>query len=232
MVPSPTNTKVSSTTVLDGKASAGATSSIGRKRKVGCWKDIYAYNYHHRHYHDDDKSRLLPQHNPISISGIYSDTFFRSWLCRSFALQPSWLSTHTVPTLPHNTITTETFLDYEERNIPLLIQGASTTWAASHKWKQPNYLIDTCQTTKFRATSGAAPLPTSFTMQNYINYCASSTEESPLYLFDRSFGYKVPQLLDDFECDLKRTCPWWDVNSAHGHDLFSVLGEERRPDHQ
>jgi hypothetical protein len=38
--------------------------------------------------------------------------------------------------------------------------------------------------------------------------------------------------LDDFECDLKRTCPWWDVNSAHGHDLFSVLGEERRPDHQ
>lgn len=239
VVPPPTNSSIiianSSTTDSDGNSSR--TSLRRKKRNVGCWKDIYAYNYYHQHHHRDDDDEqdntcVLLQHNPISIAGIYSDTFFRSWLCRSFALQPSWLSTHTVSTVQHTHITTETFLDYEERNVPLLIQGASTTWDAIHKWKQPDYLVDTCQSTKFRATSGAAPLPTSFTMQNYINYCALSTEESPLYLFDRSFGSKVPQLLHDFELDLKKSCPWWDVDSEHGHDLFSVLGEERRPDHQ
>ena len=220
----------------DGKTS---TTSVRRKKRnnVGCWKDIYAYNYYHRHNqhnHDDEGGNpyVLLHHNPISIAGIYSDTFFRSWLCRSFALQPSWLSTHTVPTLQHSHTTTDIFLDYEERNVPLLIQGATTTWDAVRKWKQANYLVETCKNTKFRATSGAAPLPTSFTMQNYVNYCASSTEESPLYLFDRSFGSKVPQLLHDFEHDLKRSCPWWDPDSEHGHDLFSVLGKKRRPDHQ
>ncbi len=221
-----------------GKTST-TTSVRTMKRNVGCWKDIYAYNYYHpRHHHhaDDDEEGgnpcVLLQHNPISVAGIFSDTFFRSWLCRSFALQPSWLSTHTVPTLQHSHITTEIFLGYEERNLPLLIKGAAATWDALRKWKQPNYLVDTCKSTKFRATSGAAPLPASFTLQNFLNYCASSTEESPLYLFDRSFGSKVPQLLHDFEHDLERSCPWWDPDSDHGHDLFRVLGKERRPDHQ
>jgi hypothetical protein len=236
--PPPTSSTTTTTTITETTSSPNLKSSSSRRRKrnVGCWKDVYAYNYYRRnhpqHHDDDEKSRVLLQHNPISISGIYSDTFFRSWLCRSFALQPSWLATHTVPTHRHANITTEIFLEYEERNVPLLIQGASSTWRAVHRWKEPNYLADTCKNTKFRATSGAAPLPTSFTIQNYINYCASSTEESPLYLFDRSFGSKVPQLLADFENDLKRSCPWWDENSEHGHDLFSVLGVERRPDHQ
>ena len=213
----------------------------------GCWKDIYAYN--HYHAHDKTSTSSTPpmlRHDPISIKGIYSDTFFRSWLCRSFALQRSWLSTHTVPTLPIEEVTTTRFIkEYEEKNQPLLIKGASKSWPAmggtnngKNKWTT-DYLLNVTQGQQFRATSGAAPLPASFTLQNYFNYCSLSTEEAPLYLFDRTFATKCPSLLSDFDGGMKESCNWWSRgNEESGHDLFSVLddtvidGEGRRPDYQ
>jgi hypothetical protein len=69
-------------------------------------------------------------------------------------------------------------------------------------------------------------------MDNYSKYCKCATEEAPLYLFDRTFASKCPQLLDDFDCALKESCPFWSRDAEHGHDLFGLLGEERRPDHQ
>lgn len=195
----------------------------------GCWKDIYACNYNKN---NSTQPKSPDRHQPISVHGIYSDTFFRSWLCRSFALQPSWLSTHTVPTINRSELTTEQFLSqYEESNTPLLIKGASSTWPALKKWNI-DYLIEITRGKSFRATSGAAPLPAQFTMENYSKYCQSAAEEAPLYLFDRTFADKCPQLLQDFDGALKESCPFWSCDAEHGHDLFGLLGEERRPDHQ
>lgn len=208
--------------------SAGSSS----KSTAGCWRDVYACN--HRIESGGDPSATSTRHEPIRVPGVYSDTFFRSWLCRSFALQPSWLSTHTVPIRGHGEMTSEIFLnEYEERNIPVLIKGASSSWDAVRKWSDPRYLLEVAEGKRFRATSGAAPLPASFTMDDYLNYCASSTEEAPLYLFDRTFATKCPQLLQDFDPDLRRTCGWWSGEDAEfGTDLFRVLGEGRRPDYQ
>lgn len=201
-----------------------------KQNNSGCWKDIYAYN--HVKLQQSSKQSQPPKHKPISIQGIYSDTFFRSWLCRSFALQPSWLSTHTVETINHSDLTTKLFLEqYEETNTPLLIKGASSSWPALKKWNA-EYLIETTRDKSFRATSGAAPLPAQFSMENYVKYCQSATEEAPLYLFDRTFAAKCPQLLKDFDGALKESCPFWSSEAEHGHDLFGVLGEEKRPDHQ
>jgi len=217
----------------------GTTDGASKRKNTGCWKDIYAYNHHHnKTSHQSKPPTITLAHDPMPMSGIYSDTFFRSWLCRSFALQPSWLSTHTVPTLPHHEVTTSIFVkEYEEKNIPLLIKGASKTWPAlakgsDHKWNS-EYLLKTTANKTFRATSGAAPLPASFSLSNYLKYCTSSTEEAPLYLFDRTFATKVPQLLEDFDGGLKDSCAWWKRGDEEsGHDLFSVLGEGGRPDYQ
>ena len=201
----------------------------------GCWRDIYAVNYHKNKQNqttESKKSNPPKRHIPISVQGIYSDTFFRSWLCRSFALQPSWLSTHTVPMIQHANLTPEIFIkDYEETNTPLLIKGASSTWPAIQKWNK-DYFLKVTQGKTFRATSGAAPLPAQFDIENYFNYCASATEEAPLYLFDRTFAKKCPELQSDFDEALKETCPFWDRAFERGHDLFSTLGEGRRPDYQ
>jgi hypothetical protein len=183
------------------------------------------------------------------MTGIYSDTLYRSWLCRSFTIRKSWLTTQTVPTLSHTDVTTDLFInEYENKNIPLLIQGATTSWKAVQTWDD-TYLrnVTSCsnnddntiqqqqqkQNIMFRATSGAAPLSAQFTMSNYLNYCSCATEESPLYLFDRSYATKCPQLYTDYYNDLCQTCPWWDsTTNKYGHDLFHLLGEHRRPDYQ
>lgn len=233
-----------------------------RNNNKGCWKDIYAYNHHHQQQQKQQQherhSNILARHHPttthtpIVMAGIYSDTLYRSWLCRSFTMRKSWLATQTVPTLPHSVMTTDLFIrEYENKNIPLVIQGATRTWKAVRTWDD-TYLrnvtssssssggdIDSIQQQQqqnvmFRATSGAAPLPAQFTMSNYLNYCSCATEESPLYLFDRSYASKCTQLYTDHYADLCRTCPWWDggATNIHGHDLFGLLGEMRRPDYQ
>ena len=70
-------------------------------------------------------------------------------------------------------------------------------------------------------------------MENYIKYCQSSTtEEAPLSLFDRTFASKCPRLLQDFDEAIKTSCPFWSEEAEHGHDLFGLLGEGRRPDYQ
>lgn len=213
----------------------GSDKRNEKKGANGCWKDIYALNHYNDTSSKGSGSNLTQpkQHSPIPIQGVYSDTFFRSWLCRSFALQPSWLSTHTVSSIPHEEMTTERFVkEYEETNTPVLIKGASKSWPAVQRWNR-DYLLSVASNKQFRATSGAAPLPAKFTLSDYLNYCDSSTEEAPLYLFDRTFATKCPQLLHDFDAALKETCPWWDADTCEfGHDLFSTLGEGRRPDHQ
>ncbi|KAL7476862.1 hypothetical protein ACHAW6_002697, partial [Cyclotella cf. meneghiniana] len=149
-------------------------------KNTGCWKDIYALNFcKMRQTSNQDYPK---KHKPIPMQGIYSDTFFRSWLCRSFALQPSWLSIHTVSTIHHSDLTAEIFLkEYEETNTPLLIKGASSSWPALRKWNA-DYFIEITKGKSFRATSGAALLPAQFTMQNYFCYCNLATEEVPFAL--------------------------------------------------
>jgi hypothetical protein len=192
------------------------------------WKDTYVYT----ELKGREEISIFCEHKPISMDGIYSDTFFRSWLCRSFALQDSWLAVNNVCTENANDLTIERFLsEYEEKNIPVVVKGATTFWPASQKWDK-DYLLEQTKDVTFRATSAVAPLPAQFTMESYSQYCDSATEEAPLYLFDRTFAESCPTLLNDFAGPLKNSCPFFDDEAAHGHDLFSLLGSGKRPDHR
>jgi len=126
-----------------------------------------------------------------------------------------------------------------------VIKDATKDWPAVTKWST-EYLVDVSRGVEFRATSGAAPLPATFTMERYARYCGEGvgrtsngvgggggnrTEEAPLYLFDRNFRTNCPQLVEDYRDALRESCPYFDVGAEHGHDLFSLLGEEKRPDY-
>lgn len=170
-------------------------------------------------------------HQPIQMSHIYSDTFFRSWLCRNFTIQESWLSINNVCTEDSDSLTMEKFLQYEDSNTPLLIKGATRKWPAVIKWNR-EYLNTQSEGVHFRATSGAAPLSAQFTIDDYSKYCDEASEEAPLYLFDRTFANNCPTLLNDYFNALKKSCPFFDDQAEHGHDLFSLLGQDQRPDHR
>ena len=213
----------------------GARTEGGGEEKPtgGCWRDVYAYNHLRCCAAPPATRPPFRRHVPIRVRGVYSDALFRSFLCRSFAIHPSWLAAQTVPAVPIGEMTTRRFLEeYERTNTPVLLRGASADWPAVRRWN-PSYLRGVAGGRPFRATSGAAPLPASFELDDYLNYCASAAEESPLYLFDRTFAAKCPRLLEDFDGALRESCPWWsrgDEESAH--DLFGLLGETRRPDYQ
>jgi len=204
------------------------------------WKDTYVH-----HFNKGMKNRLVKgiestvmkgsgtwPHMPITMQGVYSDVLYRPWLCRNFPLPA--LCANNVPVEEYQTLTTERFLrDYEEKNLPVVVKGASSSWSALKTWTDTDDLVRRTSDVIFRATSGAAPLPASFFMESYSRYCSCITaEEAPLYLFDRTFAQNCPSLHDDYFCALKKSCPYLNENAEHGHDLFSILGKDRRPDYR
>jgi hypothetical protein len=216
------------------------------------WKDTYVNLFCKPKSHQDKV------HNPIPIRGIYSDEYYRTHLCRSFALPSVWLhkpkennakrnpcsrgvsfaptistSNKEVPRVSFDSITPQQFFkEYEEKNIPVIIEGAGKG-KAMDRWQDPSYLQQLNAKSKtFRATSGAAPLPANFTFKSYEEYCQFSyLEESPLYLFDRTAFTSNDQWNDDFFPEFYSKCPYFDPSEKHGHDLLQHLGAEQRPDH-
>ena len=55
----------------------------------------------------------------------------------------------------------------------------------------------------------------------YVRYWDNNADEMPLYLFDKGFCRTAPQLQADYE-----------VPAYFADDLFSVLGEDLRPDYR
>lgn len=192
-------------------------------------------------------------HIPLPVSGVYSDEYYRSHLCRSFAIPSSWCknpeidsgnssskvrfsspnSSSEVPRVAVGDMTPERFFEeYEMKNMPVIIEGAAKGRALS-KWRKSNYLQENVDESRtFRATSGAAPLPATFGLKAYEEYGKFSyLEESPLYLFDRTAFAANDQWSDDFFPEFYEKCPFWDPAGSHGHDMLQHLGAKRRPDH-
>lgn len=185
----------------------------------GSWKDTYVLKR---------IGTLERPHVPMVVTGVYSEDYYRTHLCRSFPIPSSW------QTVGGNVerISTKAgcdFLDrYEHQNQPVVLAGVARQWQATNKWKDMNYLNSVTQNRTFRATSGAAPLPCNFTTLAYHQYCQSTwIEEAPLYLFDRTALLDGP-LKDDYYADLQTTCPFWDP-AKPPHDLFQYLGDSGRP---
>jgi hypothetical protein len=205
------------------------------------WKDTYMLLFHHKK--EDSSNREQPpryNHTPMQVPGIYSDTLYRSHVCRSFNIPSAWLeqpsdgSTHKneVPRISVDKLTREEFFEkYEQPNYPVIIKGAGKSRALS-EWQDPDYMRQhTAPSTSFRTTSGGAPLPANFTLDAYTGYSNFSyLEESPLYLFDRT-AFTTKQWSDDFFPEFHNNCPYWDPSGNLGHDLLQHLGSERRPDH-
>ncbi len=199
---------------------------------VKSWRDMYLCLFV-----KDCKS--FRSHVPLAIPCIYSDEYYRTHRCRSFAIPEAWLDPRitniedTLLSISIDTITPESFMqDFEATNRPVVIKDAAKFTRALEKWQDPCYLQRHNSTGKsFRTTSGAAPLPAQFTLEAYLGYSQFEyLEESPLYLFDRT-ALENPQWQQDFFPEFYQKCPWWDPSAEHGHDLLQHLGATERPDH-
>ena len=142
-----------------------------------------------------------------------SEALSRPLLCSALDVDEAWLGVENIDR--RSNLTVEEFrIEYEARNIPVIITDVVQNWGAYGSWDL-DYLRKAFQGSS--VIVGDAPM----TFEAYITYCERQHDEAPLYLFDKGFCDKAPAMAREYE-----------VPRYFQEDLFSVLGEDDRPDYR
>ncbi|KAF2750825.1 Clavaminate synthase-like protein [Sporormia fimetaria CBS 119925] len=155
----------------------------------------------------------------ISCMNLFSDILYRPFQCAHTPLEPfvtNIPSRNEIARLPDLT-----FDDYSEHwtDKPFILTSPVKQWPVYKSWT-PQTLLEKYPDIQFRAE--AVDWPT----RKYIDYMYDNTDESPLYVFDRSFVEKTGIKAGKDETDAAYWSP-----ECFGSDLFTVLGDHR-PDHR
>ncbi|ORY09438.1 F-box domain-containing protein [Clohesyomyces aquaticus] len=159
----------------------------------------------------------IPQEHVTSIPcrHLFSDILYRPFQCANTSAQ-SFISN--IP--PQNEITRLADLTPEEfsskwTDLPFILTSPVKEWPIYEKWT-PETLLFKYADVPFRAEAVDWPL------KKYMSYMSNSHDESPLYLFDRSFVERTGIATGR---DVPNAAYW--PPSCFGEDLFSVLGAQR-----
>ncbi len=148
----------------------------------------------------------------VSCQNLFSDVLHRPFLCAHTSLVPY---TSNIPA--HNAIPRLkdlSGLDFSHTwtRRPFILTLPVQEWPVYREWST-EAMLEKYGDVSFRAEAVDWPLKT------YVEYMNDNQDESPLYLFDRSFVEKM-------DICVGRDGQYW-VPSCFGEDLFSVLGEQR-----
>jgi hypothetical protein len=134
------------------------------------------------------------------------------WFCSALGIKEAWTEVDNVDRR-HSLSVAEFHLKYEIPGKPVVITDVVKKWGAYKTWSKES-LIKRTVGASFEAG------PVRITMQDYFRYANSTSDERPLYIFDKHFADNDLNLAADYT-----------VPDYFSDDLFRLLGSSR-PDHR
>lgn len=185
----------------------------GRFQFQATWKDTYVHMTQQpaprerRMKRADGQPTGIRQERRLNVNNFYSDVLYQGHLCAMHPIPPRWLSGN----LPrrHGLTPVQFRRDFEEANEPVvLVDDPSVRYACKHWTKE--YIFSKLQ--------GKSAIAGDMEMlaDDFFAYMEHTHDDMPLYLFDKRFAERCPDLAREYS-----------VPAVFPEDLFSVLGPGR-----
>ena len=150
----------------------------------------------------------------VDCNGLFSDVLYRPFQCAQTPLLPYCSNVPSRNEIPRfYDLSQEDFVN-QWSDKPFILTSPVREWPVYTNWSTDT-MLGKYGNVKFQAESVKWPLKT------YVDYMSLNEDESPLYLFDRSFVEKM-------ELRVGNDGQYWPP-SCFGEDFFSVL-DHQRPD--
>ena len=146
----------------------------------------------------------------ISCQNLFSDVLHRPFLCSHTSLLSYTSNIPARNAIPRLGDLSNCELSHAWTDRPFILTDPVREWPVYQQWST-EVMLGKYGDISFRAEAVDWPLKT------YAEYMNDNQDESPLYLFDRSFVEKT---------GIRVGRDYW-APGCFGEDLFSVLGEQR-----
>jgi len=154
----------------------------------------------------------------VDCSNVFSDVLYRPFLCTYTSLQPYTSNIPCRNAIPRLADLTPEDFSQSWSNKPFILTEPVKQWPVYKSWDTET-LLASYEHVKFRAEA------VDWTLDTYVQYMHNNSDESPLYLFDRSFLDKMHITNNKYD-----TAPAYWPPECFGEDLFTVLGDDRPDD--